>query len=219
MAFISGFSGSQLYFSDPLINCETPEMVPPVPTPDTNTSISPSVSLHTSGPVVSLCTFALASFSNCCSMTPFPSNPSTISFALASAPGTAVSLGVNTTSAPSAISIILRSTDMVSGMVSMHLYPRSRAMNARAMPVFPDVGSTRTDSPGVMRPLASASSIRERPRRSLTEEQGPRDSSFPSSFTPLLTSTPWATKILFRSISGVLPIRSDGRDATFRWRV
>lgn len=28
MAFISGFSALQLYFSDPLMYCETPEMVP-----------------------------------------------------------------------------------------------------------------------------------------------------------------------------------------------
>jgi len=85
------------------------------------------------------------------------------------------------------MSIILRSTLIVSGIVNMHLYPRSRAMKASAMPVLPLVGSTSIDSPGVIRPFSSASSIKLLPNRSLTEEHGPNDSSFPHSFTPLLT--------------------------------
>ena len=48
-------------------------------------------------------------------------------------------------------------------------------------------GSTKTDSPGVINPFASASSISDLPRRSFTEEQGPKDSSLPNSLTPLLT--------------------------------
>mmetsp|Transcript_19912 Transcript_19912/g.46775 ORF Transcript_19912/g.46775 Transcript_19912/m.46775 type:complete len:261 (+) Transcript_19912:274-1056(+) len=181
--FISGFNG--------LMNCETPETVPPVPTPLTNISISPSVSFQISGPVVSRCILTFASFSNCCRIIPFPSGrPATISFALARAPGTAVSFGVSTTSAPNDISIIRRSTDIVSGIVKMHLYPLSRAIKARAIPVLPDVGSTSTDSPGVKSPFASASSIIDRPRRSFTLEHGPRLSSLPYNFTPFDTSTP-----------------------------
>ena len=48
-------------------------------------------------------------------------------------------------------------------------------------------GSTKTDSPGVINPFASASSISDLPRRSFTEEQGPNDSSLPNNLTPLLT--------------------------------
>lgn len=55
------------------------------------------------------------------------------------------------------------------------------------MPVFPEVGSTRTVFPGVMRPSASAWSMRDRPRRSLTEEHGPSDSSLPTNLVPLDT--------------------------------
>eukprot|EP00965_Chrysotila_dentata_P061366 2033275-Pleurochrysis_carterae.AAC.1 len=44
----------------------------------------------------------------------------------------------------------------VSGIVRMHLYPRSRAMKASAMPVLPLVGSTSTVLPGVMTPAFSA---------------------------------------------------------------
>ena len=60
-------------------------------------------------------------------------------------------------------------------------------MKAKAIPVFPDVGSTRTVLPGVMVPSASAWSIRDRPNLSLTLEHGPRDSSFPTSLVPLET--------------------------------
>jgi hypothetical protein len=58
-------------------------------------------------------------------------------------------------------------------------------MKANAIPVLPEVGSTRVVTPGVIKPLASASSMSERPRRSLTLEQGPRDSSLPISRVPL----------------------------------
>lgn len=74
-------------------------------------------------------------------------------------------------------------------MVRIHLYPRSRAMKASAIPVLPDVGSTRTVLPGVMRPCFSASSIRDRPRRSLTLEHGPNDSSLPTNLVPFETGS------------------------------
>ena len=53
--------------------------------------------------------------------------------------------------------------DMEAGMVRMRVYPLRAATNARAMPVLPDVGSTRVVRPGAMRPAASAASIMERP--------------------------------------------------------
>lgn len=43
---------------------------------------------------------------------------------------------------------------------------------ARAIPVFPEVGSTSTVSPGVMSPRFWASLIIEKPMRSFTELQG-----------------------------------------------
>ena len=46
------------------------------------------------------------------------------------------------------------------------------AMKARAIPVFPDVGSTMVVLPGVIRPLFSASVIMALPMRSFTEQQG-----------------------------------------------
>lgn len=92
-------------------------------------------------------------------------------------------------------------------------------MKASAMPVFPLVGSTSTVLPGVMVPFFSASSMRDRPRRSLTDEHGPRDSNLPSSRMPLETSTPWLTRMLLRSIRGVFPMSSLGRDAMLRSRV
>lgn len=49
---------------------------------------------------------------------------------------------VRISSAPKALSRILRSRDMDAGMVSTNLYPLAAAMKARPMPVLPDVGST-----------------------------------------------------------------------------
>mmetsp|Transcript_25764 Transcript_25764/g.34287 ORF Transcript_25764/g.34287 Transcript_25764/m.34287 type:complete len:211 (-) Transcript_25764:87-719(-) len=117
--FISGLRGGHPCSSLPLMYWDIPDTVPPVPTPETNMSISPSLSRQISGPVVSLWILGFAGFSNCWSIKPLPSNPAIISFAFASAPGTAFSFGVSTTSQPSARSIILRSTLMVSGMVRM----------------------------------------------------------------------------------------------------
>ena len=47
----------------------TPVIVPPVPTPETKTSISPSVSFQISSAVVRRWISGLAGFSNCCGMT------------------------------------------------------------------------------------------------------------------------------------------------------
>mmetsp|Transcript_94 Transcript_94/g.285 ORF Transcript_94/g.285 Transcript_94/m.285 type:complete len:203 (-) Transcript_94:417-1025(-) len=100
-----------------LRNCAQPVSVPPVPTPPTKMSKLPLVSAHTSGPVVSRCTFGLSAFSNCCSMNAF--SLATISSAFAIAPFIPLAAGVSTTLAPNALSITRRSSDMDAGIVSV----------------------------------------------------------------------------------------------------
>ena len=95
-----------------------PVAVPPVPTADTNASTFPSVSLQISSAVVFLWIAGFALFSNCCGMNALP-YCSLSSFALAMAPFIPSLPGVNTISAPRADTIFLRSTLMVSGMVSI----------------------------------------------------------------------------------------------------
>jgi len=51
-----------------LMKREIPVMVPPVPTPETSTSMPPSVSFQISGPVVFSWIAGLAGFLNCCGM-------------------------------------------------------------------------------------------------------------------------------------------------------
>src|SRR5260370_35767291 len=63
---------------------ETPVSVPPVPTPETNTSILPSVSSQISGPVVLSWIAGLAGFSN------FPISQSLAGAAAATAPAVAI---------------------------------------------------------------------------------------------------------------------------------
>ena len=50
---------------------------------------------------------------------------------------------VNTSSAPNAFKRTLLSKLIDAGIVKMSLYPFEAAINARPMPVFPLVGSTR----------------------------------------------------------------------------
>mmetsp|Transcript_6942 Transcript_6942/g.21996 ORF Transcript_6942/g.21996 Transcript_6942/m.21996 type:complete len:247 (-) Transcript_6942:327-1067(-) len=149
----SGLSG--------LMYCAQPVMVPPVPTPPTKMSISPSVSAQISGPVVSRWIFGLSEFSNCCSSLPLSPSEATIISAFLTAPPIPLAAGVRTSSAPSAFSITRRSIDIDSGMVSTSLYPLAAATMASPMPVFPEVGSTRVVSPGLMSPRRSASVIIE----------------------------------------------------------
>ena len=85
---------------------------------------------------------------------------------------------VTTNSAPKARRRILRSMDMDAGMVRMSLYPFAAAMNASAIPVLPEVGSTSVVLPGVIFPLASAASTMAKPILSFTLEHGSIDSSF-----------------------------------------
>ncbi len=69
------------------------------------------------------------------------------------------------------------------------------------MPVLPEVGSTSTVRPGLMRPSRSAASIIAAPIRSLTEESGLKNSHLPrmSAVTPCLAMS------RDRRTSGVAP--------------
>ncbi len=70
--------------------------------------------------------------------------------------------------APSALSTLRRSSDIVSGISSVQAYPRAAATKARAIPVFPLVGSINS-LPGLRIPRCSASQIIDAPMRHLTE--------------------------------------------------
>ena len=67
---------------------------------------------------------------------------------------------------------------IVSGMARTTLYPFAAPTIARAIPVFPLVGSTITVLPGSMLPWFSASRIIARPMRSLTLPPGFMNSHF-----------------------------------------
>mmetsp|Transcript_21254 Transcript_21254/g.54124 ORF Transcript_21254/g.54124 Transcript_21254/m.54124 type:complete len:207 (+) Transcript_21254:352-972(+) len=105
----SGLSG--------LMYCAQPVSVPPVPTPATKMSISPSVSAQISGPVVSRWIFGLSGLLNCWSSLPLSPRPATICSAFMTAPPMPLAAGVSTSLAPSALSMTRRSMDMDSGMV------------------------------------------------------------------------------------------------------
>ncbi len=70
------------------------------------------------------------------------------------------------------------------------------------MPVLPEVGSTRTLFPGVMRPLFSSASIIATPMRSLTLAMGLKNSSLARRFA----FTPFSAAIRSRRTIGVSPI-------------
>ena len=141
--------------------CAQPVMVPPVPTPPIRMSISPSVSAQISGPVVSRWIFGLSGLLNCWSILPFAPSSATIISAFLTAPPIPFGAGVRTSFAPSALSMTRRSIDIDSGIVSTRSYPFAAATIASAMPVLPEVGSTRVVSPGVISPRFSASVIIE----------------------------------------------------------
>ena len=86
---------------------------------------------------------------------------------MATAPAIPSEPGVSTISAPNARSRTRRSTDMVSGMVSVMGMPRAAATKASAMPVLPLVGST-ISLPGPSTPRFSASQISAAPMRHFT---------------------------------------------------
>ena len=159
----------------PLITSETPVIVPPVPTPDTNASIVPSVADQISSAVVWRCTSGFAGFSNCCGIKAFSPYSSTSSPARAIAPGIPLGPGVKTISAPSIFNNTRRSTDIVSGIVKIKRYPLAAQINARAIPVFPEVGSITMLSL-LSFPSRSAASIIARPILSFTLASGLKNS-------------------------------------------
>jgi hypothetical protein len=98
---------------------ETPVIVPPVPTPETRTSIAPPVSSQISGPVVHSWMAGLAGFLNCCGMNHRCGSDATVSSARRIAPGMPSGPGVSTSCAPKAARTFRRSMLIVSGMVSV----------------------------------------------------------------------------------------------------
>ncbi len=127
-----------------------------------------------------------------------------ISWARTTAPRIPFSAGVSSSRAPSRVSILRRSIDMLSGMTRISGYPLAAQTKARAMPVLPEVGSTMVVLPGVIRPCVSSASIMETPMRSLTLPTGLKNSSLATT-SPLGFS--WALS-RGRRTSGVSPIRS-----------
>ena len=63
------------------------------------------------------------------------------SLALSIAPFIPLAASVSSIWAPKKANIFLRSKDILSGIVNINLYPFDAATNARATPVFPEVGS------------------------------------------------------------------------------
>ncbi len=90
---------------------------------------------------------------------------------------------LETISAPNRRRSPIRSSLALSGITTVSAYPFRRATIARAMPVFPDVGS-RIVLSGVSSPLASASSIIRRAIRSFVEPVGLLPSSLAQRRTP-----------------------------------
>ena len=140
----------------------------------------------------------LAGFSNCCG-TKYRWSVLASSSAVAMAPGMPSAPGVRMSSAPYARSSMRRSRLIVSGIVSTQRYPRAAHTIARAMPVFPLVGSRMIVS-GLIRPACSAASIMDTPMRSFTLPAGLKDSS-------LAATSATAPAVTRRSrTSGVCPI-------------
>ncbi len=102
-------------------------MVPPVPTPETRTSIAPSVSSQISGPVVRSWISGLAGFLNCWGRKYLCGSEAAIASARLIAPFIPSGPGVRIRLAPRAATIFRRSMLIVSGMVRVSLYPRAAA--------------------------------------------------------------------------------------------
>ncbi len=100
---------------------ETPVIVPPVPTPETSTSIAPSVSFQISGPVVFSWIAGFAGFLNCCGRNQRFGSAAAISSARLIAPFIPSEPGVRMSVAPRAASTRRRSMLKVSGIVSVSL--------------------------------------------------------------------------------------------------
>ncbi len=148
----------------------TPVMVPPVPTPATNTSTWPSVSRRISSAVVFRWIAAFAGVSNWWARIA-PGVSATICSARETAPFMPSGPGVRTISAPNARISARRSTLIVSGIVMTTRYPRAAPTRASAMPVLPDDPSTMVP-PACSSPDSSAASMIATPRRSFTLDPG-----------------------------------------------
>jgi hypothetical protein len=94
-------------------------------------------------------------------------------------------------------------------MVKVKSYPFAAAINAKPMPVFPDVGSTSKDFPGDIAPSLSAEFIIANPILSFSEQHGSMISNFAatSAFVPSLT--------LFKYTIGVHPTNCVTESAMF----
>jgi len=90
------------------------------------------------------------------------------------------------------------------GIIGPNGAGKTTAINLISGVMRPDVGSTSTDLPGVMRPEDSSMSIIDTPMRSLTLERGLKN----SSFSRISALTPAACVIFDRRTSGVCPIVS-----------
>jgi len=143
-------------------------IVPPVPTPETSTSIAPPVASQISGPVVDSWMAGFAGFLNCWGMKYFFGSDATICSAFSIAPFIPFAPSVRTSFAPKAFRTWRRSTLIVSGIVRTIPYPRAAATKASAIPVFPEVGSTIV-FPGPSCPFFSASHTIDDPMRHFTE--------------------------------------------------
>jgi hypothetical protein len=161
-------------------------------------STLPSVSFQTSSAVVLRWIAGLAGFLNCCGRKESGVEAASSS-ALATAPFIPFGPSVRTSSAPKALRIFRLSMLIVSGMVSMSLYPFAAATKAKAIPVFPDVGSMITES-FLSNPLCSESSIMASQIRSFTLDKGLKNSNFAAIFA----FPPAFSRLI--STKGVFPI-------------
>ena len=151
-------------------------IVPPVPTEAINISTLPSRSSIISFAVVVSCIAGLEGFSNCCGINALPYSTLSSS-ALAIAPFIPSLPCVSTTFAPSAVTIFLLSTLMVSGIVRISCNPFEAHTPARPIPVLPLVGSIITVCESIT-PCFIPSSIIAPATRSLTLPSGLKYSSF-----------------------------------------
>src|SRR5579862_3187782 len=185
-----------------LMTSATPVMVPPVPTPATRKSTLPSVSRQISSAVVRRWMAGLAGLENCWGMKLFGICCFNSS-ARAIAPFMPLAPSVSTSLAPRIFNSLRRSRLIVSGMVRINFNPLAAATNASAMPVLPLVGSISTVSWFIF-PDFRASSIMAMPMRSLTLDNGLKNSSLSNTSA----TAPCFLAVRFNRTSGVLPMVS-----------
>jgi len=163
---------------------ETPVIVPPVPTPDARISIAPSLSFRPGGCLVDRRIRRVAE-----SLQQHINGPvrRRLSVPRATAPDIPRTPSVNMSLATYARRSMRHSRLMISGIVKVKGILRVAAMNARAIPVLPLVGSI--SFPERNRPRFSASPTIAAPTRHLTEYDGLR----PSIFARIVAEIPAVT--------------------------